>query len=258
MDEQKEPKQIVNPDHISYREYKKRLSKNPHQGLVLFISTFFILLLAFLGCAKIMSPDVDIAIGDEPEVTYEEEGIVRGNVDDRLKKIQEEDNKADTAETTIDTSLDEKVVIPEQKDEKSESDAEEAPIVLDQPQSQPVEETSKAETSAPTRAPEPEKVHPAETKATAQAENIQQTNPAPVPAPAPKTYKVYVGSYSSAAQAEVAKGIISESGAGISVFVKNINGSYTLQAGSFSTAEKAQSVANDLLKNNFPARVVAE
>ena len=62
MEEQ--PKQIVNPDHISYREYKKRLSKNPHQSLVLFISAFFILLLAFLGCAKLMSPDVDIAIGE--------------------------------------------------------------------------------------------------------------------------------------------------------------------------------------------------
>ena len=67
-----EPKQIVNPEHISYREYKKRLSKNPHQNFVLFISAFFILLLAFLGMAKIMSPDVDIAIGDEPEVTYEQ------------------------------------------------------------------------------------------------------------------------------------------------------------------------------------------
>ena len=82
-----EPKQIVNPEHISYREYKKRLSKNPHQNLVLFISAFFILLLAFLGLAKVMSPDVDIAIGDEPEVTYEQEGIVRGNVDDRLKRL---------------------------------------------------------------------------------------------------------------------------------------------------------------------------
>ena len=90
MEEQ--PKQIVNPDHISYREYKKRLSKNPHQGLVLFISAFFILLLAFLGCAKIMSPDVDIAIGDEPEVTDEEAGIVRGNAHDRLQNIQEVDN----------------------------------------------------------------------------------------------------------------------------------------------------------------------
>ncbi len=256
MDEQKEPKQIVNPDHISYREYKKRLSKNPHQGLVLFISTFFILLLAFLGCAKIMSPDVDIAIGDEPEVTYEEEGIVRGNVDDRLKKIQEEDNKADTAETTIDTSLDEKVVIPDNK-ENTESDSDTAPIVLDLPQSQP-ETVQKAETASPAPAPEPEKVHPAEPKTPSAAENIQQTNPAPVPAPAPKTYKVYVGSYSSAAQAEVAKGIIAESGSGVNVFVKNINGSYTLQAGSFSTAEKAQSVADDLLRNNFPARVVAE
>lgn len=258
MDEQKEPKQIVNPDHISYREYKKRLSKNPHQGLVLFISAFFILLLAFLGCAKIMSPDVDIAIGDEPEVTYEEEGIVRGNVDDRLKKIQEEDNKADTPETTIDTSLDEKVIIPDNKEENVDSQAD-APIVLEQPQNQPeTVQTPDTTTPAPALAPAPEKVQSAETKPPVVSENIHQTNPAPVPAPAPKTYKVYVGSYSSAAQAEVAKGIISESGAGISVFVKNINGSFTLQAGSFSTAEKAQSVANDLLKNNFPARVVAE
>ena len=110
MEEQ--PKQIVNPDHISYREYKKRLSKNPHQSLVLFISAFFILLLAFLGCAKLMSPDVDIAIGDEPEVTFEEEGIVRGNVDSRLKKIQDDDNGTNVKDSVFDTELDEKVVIP--------------------------------------------------------------------------------------------------------------------------------------------------
>ena len=52
MDEQKEPKQIVNPDHISYREYKKRLSKNPHQGLVLFISTFFHIIAGFFWAVQ--------------------------------------------------------------------------------------------------------------------------------------------------------------------------------------------------------------
>ena len=251
MEEQ--PKQIVNPDHISYREYKKRLSKNPHQSLVLFISAFFILLLAFLGCAKLMSPDVDIAIGDEPEVTHEEEGIIRGNVDSRLKKIQDEDNTTETKNSVFDPELDEKVVIPEKK--LQEEDA--IPLTFDK-----TEENNKAaEHSAPaetkqehTAAPTPE----INTKEQTAHEAIQQTNPAPVPAPAPKTYKVYIGSYSSAAQAEVAKGIIAETGLGINVFVKNINGSYTLQAGSFSAVDKAQSVANDLLKNNFPARVVAE
>ena len=251
MEEQ--PKQIVNPDHISYREYKKRLSKNPHQSLVLFISAFFILLLAFLGCAKLMSPDVDIAIGDEPEVTFEEEGIVRGNVDSRLKKIQDDDNGTTVKDSVFDTELDEKVVIPEKKSQEEES------ISLTAEKTEEINQA--AEPSAPveakhenTSAPTPE----AATKTTEAHENIQHSNPAPIPAPAPKTYKVYIGSYSSAAQAEVAKGIIAETGLGINVFVKNINGSYTLQAGSFSAVDKAQSVANDLLKNNFPARVVAE
>ncbi len=250
MEEQ--PKQIVTPDHISYREYKKRLSKNPHQSLVLFISAFFILLLAFLGCAKLMSPDVDIAIGDEPEVAYEEEGIIRGNVDSRLKKIQDEDNTTETKDTVFDPELDEKVVIPEKKSQEAPiSVQEEAPIILQTSEQPAPVETKQEHTAAPTPEPIIKKEQTAH-------ETIQQTNPAPVPAPAPKTYKVYIGSYSSAAQAEVAKGIIAETGLGINVFVKNINGSYTLQAGSFSAVDKAQSVANDLLKNNFPARVVAE
>ena len=254
MEEQ--PKQIMNPEHISYREYKKRLSKNPHQSLILFISAFFILLLAFLGCAKLMSPDVDIAIGDEPEVTFEEEGIVRGNVDSRLKKIQDEDNKTETKDTIFDKELDEKVVIPDKKEESEPLQVqEETPVVLEH--EEPAE-PPKEQKQEPAPAPTPETASETQVKEQQATENIQQTNSAPVPAPAPKTYKVYIGSYSSAAQAEVAKGIIAETGLGLNVFVKNLNGSYTLQAGSFSAPDKAQSVADDLLKNNFPARVVAE
>lgn len=253
-----EPKQIVNPEHISYREYKKRLSKNPHQNLVLFISAFFILLLAFLGLAKVMSPDVDIAIGDEPEVTYEQEGIVRGNVDDRLKRLQDEDNGIGTlAESTLQPELDEKVVIPEKKQEPEPLKVQEdAPIVLEHTKSQ---ELPSAQNNENNMQDQPKKVE--ETKP---QDDLTQPNAAPVPpasmmpAAAQKTYKVYVGNYASAAQAEVAKGIISESNVGVNPFVKNVNGSYTLQAGSFSSSEKANSVANDLLKNNFPARVVAE
>lgn len=246
-----EPKQIVNPEHISYREYKKRLSKKPYQSFVLFISAFFILLLAFLGIAKLMSPDVDIAIGDEPEVTSEQEGIERGSVDDRLKRLQEEDNGASAA---FSPELDEKVKVPEKKqDEEPLKVQEDEPIVLEHTKPHTVDTVKNKElnTTAQAQTNKSEEVKP-------QNNDISQPSVAPVPAAAPKTYKVYVGSYASAAQAEIAKGIISESNVGVSAFVKNVNGTYTLQAGSFSSSDKAQGVANDLLRNNFPARVVVE
>ena len=44
----------------------------------------------------------------------------------------------------------------------------------------------------------------------------------------------------------------------ISPFVRNIGGAYTIQVGSYTTREKAQSVANDLLRNNYPARIIME
>lgn len=245
-----EPRQIVNPEHITYREYKKRLTQKPFKSFVLFISAFFILLLAFLGMAKFMSPDVDISIGDEPEVTYEEEGVIRGNVDNRLKQIQDEDNGIGTKENTIfSTELDEKVVIPEKKHQEEPLKVqEEAPILLEQTQpknnSQPENIVQQSDIQKPI---------------VNQQEQVKESIPqAPVPAVANKVYKVYVGSYSTPAQAEVAKGIISEANIGVSTFIKNLNGTYTLQAGSYSSADKAQAAANDLLKNNFPARVVAE
>lgn len=244
-----EPKQIVNPEHITYREYKKRLSKKPFRSLVLFVSAFFILLLAFLGMAKVMSPDVDIAIGDEPEVTYEEEGVIRGNVDDRLKQIQDEDNGlAEKESQMFSPELDEKVTIPEKKPQEEPLKVqEEAPIFLEHNEPQKIIQAEKH-------------VQQAEPQTTVQQQDMSQNkiSQAPVPIQSTKVYKVYVGSYTSAEQAEVAKGIISESNAGVNTFVKNLNGTYTLQAGSYSSAEKAQSAANDLLKNNFPARVVAE
>ncbi len=263
-----EPKKIVNPDHITYREYKKRLSKRPHQSLILFVSAFFILLLAFLGVAKIMTPDVDLAIGDIPEVEAEQEGIVRGNVDDRLKQLQDEDNGLFGDEDMFSRNLDEKVVIPDKKDVEETVPAQaEAPVVLQVAEPQPV--VAQPEPEVPIVKEEPVK-NPnvpqvvervvQQTTVAAPVPQIPQESKPPIPMSQldPTSYKVYIGSYSSAAQAEVAKGILVEAGGDANVFVKNVNGEFTLQAGSYSSKEKANSVANELLENNFPARVVAE
>ena len=209
--------------HVSYKEYKKKLEENPNEGLILFVSAFFVMLLLFLGVVKQLSPDVDVSINDNSETSVEEPE--RGNVDDRLRMIQMEDNSYGAMDDTFSPELEEKVLLPKQK-RKTVGEHESEAIVLE------VNNVKKEEAKP-------------------------EEPPAAEPQPAVNA-KVIVGYYATSAQAEVAKGIIQDAGLNIQPFVKNIGGAYTLQVGSFSSRENAQSVANDLLKNNFPARVIIE
>lgn len=217
--------------HISYKEYQKKVTKNPNEGIIIFVSAFFILLLLFLGIAKQISPEVDVSIGDENAVSNEE--VAPSSVDERLKLLQDEDKGSENKEDeTFATELDEKVVLPEhKKDGKTQEDTvkEEIPLAV------PDKEANPKPSETASVAPKPTTVQ-------------QQTVSA----------KVVVGYYATKEQAEVAKGIIAESGMNISPFVRNIGGAYTIQVGSYTTREKAQSVANDLLRNNYPARIIME
>ena len=203
------------PSHISYKEYQKKVTKNPNEGIIIFVSAFFILLLLFLGIAKQISPEVDVSIGDDTEQTTADENDI-DNSDDKM----------------FNDALEEKVVIPEDKktttETSSNTQSEEEPITLPDTEANPKPQ----ETASP--AP--------------QNTQVQQNVSA----------KVVVGYYATKEQAEVAKGIIAESGMNISPFVRSIGGAYTIQVGSYTTREKAQSVVNDLLRNNYPARIIME
>lgn len=218
------------PSHISYKEYQKKVTKNPNEGIIIFVSAFFILLLLFLGIAKQISPEVDVSIGDDTEqTTADENDMYKSSVDARLKLLQEEDNSDDKM---FNDALEEKVVIPEDKKTTTETSSNtqsgEEPITLPDTEANPKPQ----ETASP--AP--------------QNTQVQQNVSA----------KVVVGYYATKEQAEVAKGIIAESGMNISPFVRSIGGAYTIQVGSYTTREKAQSVVNDLLRNNYPARIIME
>ena len=219
------------PSHISYKEYQKKVTKNPNEGIIIFVSAFFILLLLVLGIAKQISPEVDVSIGDDSAVTNE--ALDKASVDERLKLLKEEDSGSlNSEENMFANELEEKVILPEHKkdDKKSEeTPKEEAPITLPDKEAAP----KPAETASPA----PKTVQPPTSSSTA---------------------KVIVGYYTTKEQAEVAKGIIAESGLNISPFVRNIGGAYTIQVGSYSTREKAQVMANELLRNNYPARIIME
>lgn len=206
--------------HISYKEYQKKVTKKPNEGIAIFVSVFFILLLLFLGIAKQISPEIDVSIGDDgTKTSQEEDELDKSNVDERLKLLQMEDSNTDN---TFAPELDEKVVVPDKKDATDKNT--EPAVTLTEKEANP---------------------KPAETAS-------------PAPVVQPTVSKVVVGYYATKEQAEVAKGIILESGLNINPFVRSIGGAYTIQVGSYSTREKAQSVVNDLLRNNYPARIIAE
>lgn len=88
----------------------------------------------------------------------------------------------------------------------------------------------------------------------------QQTNntAAAVPASDP-VYKVFVGSYSSAEQAKVAKDIIIESGSNLNPIVKCIgSNNYTLQVGIFKSKAGAETQLAIVQQNHLPGRIVQE
>ena len=94
---------------------------------------------------------------------------------------------------------------------------------------------------------------------------LEQPQPAPVaeqaPVPVQKdvVYKVYIGSYTSAEQAKVAKDIIQESGAGFSPIVKCIgSNNYTLQVGIFKNKQSAEAMLYSVQQNHLPGRIVQE
>lgn len=219
-------------DKITYDEYLVKVNKRKKQSIMMFISVFMVLLIIFLGFAKIMSPEVDITIGDDSAQTQFDVTQEVSGVDARLKQLQEEDesNAPSLEEITEEDGL---VKIPKTKKEDTLSTIkDEEPVATKQPE----ETHANQVTTAP--APTPAPTEPA----------IQNT----------VTYRVYVGSYTSQAQADVAKGILQEAGLGVVPHIKLVNGTYTLQVGAYSSKTSAQNLANKLLMNNYPARVVSE
>lgn len=93
------------------------------------------------------------------------------------------------------------------------------------------------------------------------SERAPVVSEAPVPSiPSQDTvYKVFIGSYTSAEQAKVAKEIIQESSNGLNPIVKCIgSNNYTLQVGIFKNKQSAETMLSTIQKTNLPGRIVQE
>lgn len=231
------------PDYLSYDRYKKKKKKdNSKNNALTFVVTFFATLLFFTIVAKSLSPDVDVTIGSDSGTDTKETGLgVKKFIDERLKMIQMDDNSTGVStnpDTTKASNYDngsfnkfsqeteEKINLPTNKDQNNESDIED---------DEPVQSTR-------TAPPRP----------------TGRDLATPFSSPGPRTSKVLVGRYATLEQAKVAQGILLDSGLNITPFVKDMGGSYTLQVGSYSSRVKAEGLASELQRNNFPARIIQE
>jgi len=91
-------------------------------------------------------------------------------------------------------------------------------------------------------------------------EPVRDSVPEPAPtAQADPIYKVFVGTYTSAEQAKVAKEIIQESGSGLNPIVKCIgSNNYTLQVGIFKNKQSAESMLYTVQQSHLPGRIVQD
>ncbi len=70
--------------------------------------------------------------------------------------------------------------------------------------------------------------------------------------------KVVLGSYSTPMQARLVSDTLIEMDLNVTPFIKERNGRYVLQVGSFSDPSKAESLVRELKSKSFDARVVYE
>lgn len=246
----KETDKYDNSAHFTYNDYRRKVKKGPNKDLTIFASVFIIGVLIILGFAKILSPNVDVSITNENEMTASsfEDDNTTSVIDDRLKRLQMEDEgRKEGDEKMFSPELDEKVVLPKQRKKTvGEMEAEMADLMHSQKEEQRQKEENHAK--------DVKKEQTSTAPAPAQEKKIQ---PSPQPSQIVNA-KVVVGYYATEKQAEVAKSIIQDAGVNVTPMVKNLGGYYTLQVGSYSSREKAQQAANQLLKSNFPARVITE
>jgi cell division protein FtsN len=230
--------------HFSYNDYKKKVKKSPNQDMLIFTSIFIVGVLIILGFAKILSPNVDVGITVDDEISnIDDDENVSSVIDERLQRLKQEDEgKKVEDEKMFTPELDEKVIVPNQKTKTvGQIEAEKSEkidfVTQRQEEHQAAEKVQKTqETKIVPQKPQPP---------TPISEQIVNA-------------KVVVGYYATEKQAEVAKSIIQDAGLGVTPVVKNLGGYFTLQVGSYTSKERAQQAANALLKSNFPARVIVE
>lgn len=231
---------------MNYSRYKKNKKKDNKKSLYSFLAIFCVTLLVCIGLAKVLSPDVDINLGNDTDYEAKDTGLgVKKFIDNRLKMIQSDDNGQELYGGKS-----------SQQENKKQKDYNDASFDNYSTSQMNVKvKTSSTSRNSDSLTDDMDLDSPSYPQQTQPARAPQRVQPR-VSAPITTSHsKVYVGSYATAQQAHVAQGIIQDAGLGVNPVVVNSGNGYTLKVGSYSSRSRADGVASELQRNNFPARV---
>lgn len=231
-------------DSFSTNYYKKPPKKNNRRTkalLILFLSTFAIVMFFSLYVASIVTPKIDIPALSKDDENAEQDfsgSQFKGIIDPRLKYIEMEEQTPEQPKQELKNSL------------VNESETEiEAPVTY---QGTPTDDADdENEYTNPYSPPKTATPKPA---AKSGQESVALRNK--VANAPPKMARVLVGKYSSPYEAREAANMFMNSN--YTPFIKEHNGSYSLQVGSYTDMGKAADTANTLKNRGFSVQIIQE
>ncbi len=209
--------------------------------MYIFFATFFFSMFLVGFIIKTLSPNVDVEIGDDVDTTQSEtpENSAGGNVDNRLKWIQFEDNMPGVSKR-----LPSEETVPMTQNENDSKRLEKLNGVSSELDEQNLSQQQQVTKNQKNTPPTPTSSEVARSARSTVA--------------VPKISKVYVGYYTSVDQAITVQNKLIDSDLNVSPFVKEVNGYYVVQVGSFANRQKAQSLYGDVSAMGLPAKIVSE
>lgn len=212
--------------------------------IYLFFATFFFSMFIVGFIIKTLSPSVDVEIGDNVESTQEnvEQDEPQSGVDNRLKWIQFEDNMPGVSKRLEKQTQDEASMQSDNGNLSNEKIRDSKNPFKDETQTN----------STSLQNSKPQKLAPPVPTSSDAVRNVNASS-APL-----KMTKVYVGYYSSIEQAISAQNRLLDSNLNVSPFVKESNGYYVVQIGSYANKQKAQTLYSEVSSMGFPAKITVE
>lgn len=233
-----------------------RKKKSQQNKLVfIFLSTFFITLITLIYLATAFTPKIDIEVNDtqtaEEQLSTEEEKMIAEveykSIDSRLKDIQMDDKYLKNTQTE-NTDIVEN--LKRMKEEAIAKQMKNNDYTNEEP-----EQIERHSLDVIKLAP-PQLATPQYTKKQETTSTVSQ--PKKTTTTTPKMTKVYVGKYAEFDQAATVQEALVKSSLVSAPFIKNLNGYYVIQVGSFANMEAAQNVAELLISNGYAAKMVLE
>ncbi len=227
-------------DTTEQTNIKKRKKKRHFGFLYLFVFVFIAALITVSHLVKQYSPDVDVAIGNR-EVTplnYADSDYEIRTIDERLKWIQMEDDMPSVS-VKKEKINDYSYLFDTDKKSSKDLKKKQTEQIIKKTPPKPTIDDIKTKLNVPL--PLNENIASAVKQEAAVEPSVSIT-------------KVYIGKYSSLDEAIEMQHSVSNSGLGISPFVKSVNNHYIVQVGSFYDSKKADDLVSQLKAKGFSAR----